>query len=255
MRRLLALALLLPLAACDTDAPGVEPLTFQGVDVVAVGDARLSVEAGRLVVSGLEGANEGGFRVVGALAATERVDVEIEPLPVPAGGYFGSRVEAADGSLVARFDAEGRGNGVSEFVVDFADRARTATARYRFNGTVLFTLALRDPFRSASARRPQSTGEGEGETGSTHVVREGGKYVVASDSNGGGSRRAGPCPGYRFTPPVGAVLPDGSLIDGGLVACVDWIEVEPEADAMPDGEVLVTARGVGRFTVESLARR
>ncbi|WP_412060221.1 hypothetical protein [Rubrivirga sp. IMCC45206] len=246
MRRLAVLIPLLALAACDSDEPPAGPVTFQGVEVEAVGDAQLAVVDGALVVSGLGGSREGGFRVAGQPA---RLDVETDPIAIPAGGRFGATVEAS-GATVAELFTEGRADGALDFQVDFGGPVDVAVVRYRLNGAVVLAFELDVLGRTSGERRAQSAGSGEGDTGSTHVIRENGRYVVVSDSDGDGSRRAGGCAGFRMTPPAG-VLPE---LPGAI--CADWVEVEPlVATPMPVGDVAVRARGVGQFTVRQLAAR
>ncbi len=246
MRRLAVLAALLALAACDSDEPAAGAVTFQGVEVEAVGDARLAVVDGALVVSGLGGTREGGFVVAGQPA---RLDVEVDPVAIPAGARFGSTVEAA-GSTVAELYTEGRGDGGLDFQVDFGGLVDAAVVRYRLNGVAVLEFDLSVLGRTSGSRRAQSAGSGEGDTGSTHVIRENGRYIVVSDSNVGENRRANGCDGFLMTPPAG-VLPD--LVEP---VCVDWVEVEPlTISAMPVGDVAVRARGVGQFTVRDLAAR
>lgn len=245
-RSALTLLALVSLAACDSETPPDGPVTFQGVEVAAEGDATISVRDGLLVVSGLDGARAGGFAVAGR---PDRVDVEIAPLSIPVGGRFG--VEVRDGSdpvvsLANRATSAGRFD--VEFDVPSLLGATAAIVRYRLNGEVRFEGRLDVvPGRTRGQRRPTSAGSGEGDTGSTHVVRERGKYVVVSDSDSGGARRAGGCSGFLMTPPP----PLDLSVEGPI--CADWVEVEPLATApVPQGTVSVVAQGVGSFTVRQL---
>lgn len=234
-------------AGCDTSTSS--PVEFQGVALGARGDASLAVEAGVLVVSGLDGARSGGFTVEGT---PRQVDVEIDPLSVEAGDRFGVTVEDASGADLASFYTVGLGDGVVRFDVAFADALPVTAARvtYRLGGrtgTVVLEGVLGLSLDRRARRAQSSAGTGEGSTGSTHVVRENGRYVVVSDSNGQDARTAG-CLGFVVTPPV-TLEYQGTL-------CTDWIEVEPIGEfEMPEGEVSVTARGVGAFRVNTLAVR
>lgn len=246
MRRAAVLLAALALAACDTGGPS-DAVTFQGVEVEAVGDAQLEVVGGRLVVSGLEGGREGGFAVAGT---PDRVDVLIEPLAVPAGARFGSEATAA-GVTAAELYVEGQADGSLEFLFDFGGVLDLATVQYLLGGEVLLEFQLDVLQRSAGARRAQSAGTGDGESGSTHVVRENGRYVVVADSDSDGTRRASGCAGFLMTPPANALAPDGTPL-GGTV-CADEVRVEPfTLTPMPVAEVAVRARGVGQFVVRQL---
>lgn len=243
MRRLLLLLAALGLAACDTDDP--EPLLFAGVEVEARGDAALAVEGGRLVVSGLDGTRSGGFTLPGR---PDRVDVEIDPLAVPPGGRFGAFVEDDDGVEVASLFTEAGTDGRLDFRYTFADALVVPAVRIRYllGGRVVFDGTLDLP-QGRAARATYSGGEGDGEPGSTHVIRENGRYIVVSDSNSEPARKSGGCPYYLITPPPPFDQEFGSI-------CTDWVEIEPLVSLpMPRGRVSVTARGVGQFAVRELA--
>lgn len=251
-RRLPLLAALLGLTAlpaCDTETPGPLPgsATYQGVDVEAEGDAALTVEADGLLVSGLGGTREGGFAVGGT---PDRVDVEIDPLAIPAGARFG--VEVRDGDdVVASLYNEGVGDGRVELRFDFPDLlgVTAAAVRYKFGGQVVFEARVGfEAGRTRGQRRETSAGTGDGDTGSTHVIRENGRYVVVSDSDGDGGRRANGCAGFLMTPPP----PFDAELEAPI--CADWVEVEPILTAqVPRGTVAVRGRGVGSFWVRELA--
>lgn len=244
MRWFLLLAVLV-FAGCDTSTD--DPVVFQGVALGARGDASLAVENGTLIVSGLDGARSGGFTLDGTPG---RVDVEIDPLAIEMGDRFGITVEDESGGQIASFYNVGQGGGRVRFEFEFADAFLVSGARvtYRLGGRT--GQAVLDGFLDFGAlgqgRLAQAfAGEGEGQTGSTHVVRERGRYVVVSDSNGGGARTASGCAGFLVTPPASFDF-EGTI-------CTDWIEVEPIGEfEMPQGTVSVTARGVGSFTVNDL---
>ena len=235
-------ALLLAVGGCDSDDA---PVTFQGVEVEARGDATIAASDGALVVSGLGGGRSGGFTVAGQ---PDRVDVEVDALAIPAGGRFGVVVEDASGAEVASFYNEATSDDAFDLVFDFPGAVTAAVVRYRLGGEVVFEGRLALALLRAGARRaPTSAGSGEGDTGSTHVIRENGRYIVVSDSDGEGGRRAGGCAGFVVTPPAAL------RVEGITTVCADWVEVEPvAAGAMPRGQVSVVARGVGSFTVRDL---
>lgn len=249
MRLSLLLFAALVFAACDSPSD-TEPLVFQGVTVDDRGDASLSIENGALVVSGLDGTRSGGFTVDGT---PSQVDVEIDPLAIDSGDRFGVTIESASGAEVASFYNVGQGQGRVSFEFFFTDalpvvaaavtyRLGGRTGRIVGQGYLEFGAPRQGRLAAANA------GTGEGSTGSTHVVRENGRYVVVSDSNGSGARSGG-CAGFLVTPPT--------VFEISTPICTDWIEVEPigEFEEMPVGEVSVTARGVGSFTVNDLTSR
>ena len=234
----------LVLAACDTDTP--DPVAFQGVDIAAEGEAILALQGGALVVSGLDGSRAGGFQIDGQ---PDRVDVEIDPLSIPVGGRFGVEVRDGDAVLASLYN-EATAAGRFDVRFDFPDAigATAAIVRYRLNGEVRFEGQVDlIPGRTSGQRQPTSGGSGEGDTGSTHVIRERGRYVVVSDSGEDAPRRAGGCAGFLMTPPP-------PFAETGQAAiCADWIEIEPVlTTTVRQGTMSVLARGVGSFTVRSL---
>lgn len=241
-----ALLAALALAAAGCDIFGSDLLSFNGTEVEVRGDAALALENGRLVVSGLDGSRSGGFTLPVGL---DRVDVETAPISIPAGGRFGIEVDGGDAEPIASIYNEGTGGGAFDVRVSFADAlAVTAvTVRYRLGGEIVLEIP-RLPLLGAGngRRRETSAGSGSGDSGSVHVIRSGGRYIVVSDSEGSGDARRG-CDGFFLVPPV-EYAPD---FPNGL--CTDWIEVEPVySGEMPRGRVAVTARGVGSFTVQAL---
>ena len=250
MRPLLTAALLIAVAGCDTTATG--PLLFGGVEVEARGDARLDVEDDALVVSGLAGDRSGGFNVAGA---PDRVDVITDPISIPVGGRFGIEVEDAAGAHLASIYNEGTGDGAFDVRVSFADGlgVEAVAVRYKLGGVLVLEiprlLLVPDPVERR--RATSSAGSGSGDSGSVHVIRENGRYIVVSDSQGAqdGARRS--CGAFLLT---SLPLRAGDNFPDGL--CTDWIEVEPlDVGPMPRGRVAVTARGVGSFRVRALDAR
>ena len=244
MRHALLCSAVLCLSACDSSVD--DPVVYQGVTLDARGEASLSVSGDRLVVAGLDGSRSGGFTVEGTPA---RVDVEIDPLAIGAGERFGVVVEDAEGVELASFFNEGRRDGAVDFRFAFGDvlEVSAVSVRYRLAGRVVLAGVLDVPSPRQGRLAAASAGSGEGSTGSTHVVRENGRYIVVSDSETNGAR-AGGCAGFLVTPP--------SVLATDVPICADWIEVEPLSEApAPEGVVSVTARGVGRFIVNELAVR
>lgn len=241
-----ALAAAVVLSSCDASADEAV-VVFQGVELAARGDARLAQQDNTLVVSGLEGNRSGGFAISGAPA---RVDVEVQPLRVPEGARFGIRVEGRDGRPLASIDTQGEGDGRFSLPFFFANElgATAVAVRYRLRGDLVLEIPRLPLLPDGRQRAAASAGEGEGDTGSVHVIRRAdGRYVVVSDSEGSSGQRAAGCPGFTILPPVS--------VKGPL--CVDWVEVEPlGSTASPAvGAVVVTGQGVGSFTVVDLARQ
>ena len=241
-----------PLASCDTaDGPGV---VYGGVAVEPVGGAALRASGSTLVVSGIPAGADGGFAVPGL---RQRIDATIDPVTVPNGGRFGTRVEAADGSEIASLFAVGLPGERVRFVFSFGAAAGvTAVAlEYKLAGVTVFKISS----VPVVAGRPvsavlveQSAGEGGGQSGSVHAVRDGGRWVVVSDSEGSGQRPAdgsGGCNGFLVRPPAvnGVPIPD-------VPFCADWVEVAPLTGTAPAAaRTVVVARGLPGFTVRTLA--
>ena len=125
---------------------------------------------------------------------------------------------------------------------------------YKRGAETLFTIPSLPvegiPF-AATVRLPQSAGEGEGKSGSVHAIRDGGRWVVVSDSEGSGQRTdgvAGGCLGYLILPPaVGGIIPPDAPL------CVDWVEVQPlSGNAATAARTVVFSRGLDQFTVRTL---
>lgn len=250
MRPLVLLPLLL-LTGCELfdsdDVVDDGTVVFEDVEVEAVGDASITVRDGALVVSGLEGNRSGGFAVEGTPA---RVDVETDPIDVPGGGRFGTRVERG-GEVLASIDNVGRGGGQSDIRFAFADRLGVSdvTVRYRLDGDVVFEIESLPLFGSGERRQSAgSAGTASGDAGSVHVIRGAdGRYRVVSDSKELQQAQRRICSGYFVIPP------EPFTSDFPLGICADWIEVEPvEAEPADPGRVFVTAQGVGSFTVRQL---
>lgn len=246
MSRIGLLALVLTLAACDGgDGGGV---TFGGERLEGLGDASLAVAAGELVVSGLEGTRTGGFALPRAVT---QLDVRTAPVDVPPGGFFGVRLDAADGETLARFVHEADAGGVGRLRFQMPAGVTHVRVTYRRAGQVVFTIPRLPLTLTGGRRAAESTaGETEGESGSVHVRRNAdGRYVLVNDA--GSTARGGPddCAGFVIRPPV--ALPLTQFPDGRL--CSDWVEVLPlDGPVAAPARVAVTARGVGTMRVRSL---
>ena len=137
-----------------------------------------------------------------------------------------------DGETLASLKNRNRGaSSKFSFEVEFADALGVEAVRvlYMLDGEVQLEVPNL-PFRAADGLRlaTSSVGEGEGETGSAHVIRRGGRYVVVADSDDatveGRSAAGGACSVFTVLPPV--------EVEGGVV-CADWIEVEPLGVTFP----------------------
>ncbi len=245
---LLALAAL-TVASCD-DAPAPsDGVDFGGVTLRPQGRAALALRNGTLIVSGIPAGADGGFRLDGL---RDRIDLAIDPLTIPDGGRFGGRVEAADGSEIASIYTEGRAGNRIRLVFAFGAGVTRARILYKRGDETLFEipeLPVVTPF-APTVLFATEAGGGEGSAGSVHFIRQGGRYVAVSDSEGS-SGRGGGCPGYLILPPtVGGLPPPTNLL------CVDWVEVQPLDGPTTEGaRTSVIARGVSGFTVRSLRVR
>lgn len=248
---LLTAALALAVGGCD-NTPGSDdgPFTFQGVELEPVGDATLSVENDRLVVSGLDGDRSGGFRMPDL---ADRVDVRTEAVVLAKGQRFGLEIKDPNGADLVSIFNEGIGEERLAIRATFDDAlgVEAVTIRYRLggeDGELMLEIPRLALLGGRLARIAEtSAGSGSGDTESVHVRRVGGRYIVVSDSEGGGGARQG-CPGFLIIPPstFGREFPNG--------LCADWIEVEPlDIDQITRGRASVTARGIGSFTVYDLS--
>ena len=199
MRRVLLLFAVALVAGCDS---GSDEVAFRGVTVETRGDASLTVDGDALVVTGIGPGRSGGFTIPGNAS---RVDVEIDPLAIPAGARFGIEVEDASGNDIASFYNVGNDLGGVDFVFDFPASTGLEAVRltYRIGGEggrAVFSdvLELVLPRQTVARLPPTSGGSGSGSTTSTHVIREGGRYIVVSDSDPPQNTRLG-CAGFVAT--------------------------------------------------------
>jgi hypothetical protein len=226
-----ALTLLaLLLAACDTEEAGPDGVTFDGVSYVAVGGARLEATAAGLVVR--EGDGEYGVRVDLDAALDGPLDEAVflvEPVDIPDAGRWGLQLFGD----IAGLDVGGRtpvatvwADAVDEdaHVINFdfgpAAGVETATLEYYLGGTLLYRVPGVPVLPAGGRLRLTPAGEGNGQPQSVHVIRDGSRYIVATDYGEGGARTgAGGCTGtlLRVSFP-------------GLPAefCTDYVQAVPE---------------------------
>lgn len=240
-------------AGCDWGpGGGGDTVVFNGVEVMAEGDAMLSVEDGVLYVRNLDGTNEGGFIVDGDLV---RLDVETDSINVArtAERRFGVEVRDGNGQPIADLFAESADRG-SYFSLPFtfsdADAVDYVRIRYRLGTQVVYQDTLyvgETPSFGASALATASAGTGDGLVGSVHVIRgSDGRYTVVSDAESTSGRPAGVvqggCPGFLVTPP-----------GRESAYCTDWVEVTPLDGATRSAtSTAVIGRGVNEIVVRSL---
>jgi hypothetical protein len=229
----LLLPLLLALAACDEEDTGPDAVTFDGVTYVALGRATLEETAGGLVVGRGDGAAEYGVRVdlddalSGDLAAA---GFRAAPVDLPAAGRWGLQLfgdvdGVSERVALATVWNDAVDDTTSEIVFDFAPSvgATTVTVEYYLGGALQLRVP-RLPLTGQGARfRVTTVGQTEGEAQSIHVIRDGTRYVVATDYGGEALRAgAGGCAGaiVRVDFPD---FPDVSEV------CTDYVQAIPDA--------------------------
>ena len=244
----LAVGLALTLAACDSDSGEVQSATFSGVQFRAQGAATLRPESDRLVVAGIGASGADGVAIAGDL---DTAAVHVAPIRLPANGRFGMIVRGTDGRAVAEIAAQADASGgrhTVEFEFDAPLGVSLVQVGYFLGGSLVGEFQLRGATFKA---RAQPAGEGEGDSGSTHVVRDGGRYVVYKDyGDGDGGSKTG-CPAM-LTPPIAVPgLPDEVCVDLVRVAPVTVGGSFPSAIA----GIEVVGRGLGEFAItDALAR-
>ena len=253
-RFLLPAALAVALPACDTGGP--ETVTFQDVEVEAVGGADVRVDGDRLVVTGVGASGEAG---IGIWQGQSSTDLKFEPIDLPDDGAFGVEVRATDDSFIASIESEADGTGRHDIVFDIAPRfgIETVTLEYLLQGELLVSIpnfpALGGGALKASLGA-SGAGKGEGSNGSVRVVRVGGRYVVGQDyseeeaqvTGGEASGARGECPFAVITLPV----PVGDITE----VCADLVQVVVEDRELPSAirGTAITGRNLGSFVVTDL---
>lgn len=251
--------LLLPLllAACDDEAPinpGPDPVVFDGVAFTAVGDAALETTAAGLVVRQGSGGGEYGVRVdLDDALDGPLVEAAFRAAPVdlPADSRWGLQlfgdVAGQGRTPVATVwsDAVGATAHVIQFDFDAGTGVETVTFEYYLEGR----LQLRVPgvpLVPGGRLALREAGEGDGEPESVHVVRDGTRYIVATDYGGSGPRTGpGVCAGavLRLAFPGFPDLP--------AEVCADYVQAIPDpfenVEAVTSLEI--RARTLDEFTL------
>jgi hypothetical protein len=255
LRCLLLSGALLTLAACDEEVIGPDTVTFDGVTYIAVGRATLDEAAGGLVVGRGDSAAEYGVRVDlddalgGDLAAA---DFRVEPVDLPAAGRWGLQLfgdvdGVSERVALATVWNDAVDDTTSAIVFDFAPSigATTATVEYYLDGQLLYRVPGL-PLEGDGARlRAVEVGLTGGLAQSVHVIRDGTRYIVATDYGGEPRTTPGGCAGalvrVRF-PGFPDIPPE---------FCTDYVQAIPDAfeDVEDVTELEIRARVLEAFTL------
>lgn len=246
------------LSGCDTGTDGPQVVVYRGVEAEAVGGTELRVEGSKLIVSGVESDGDG----VGFWEDYSTVALEITPIRLGAGQEFGTSVRDTDDRFVAGIESRGRADGAHDIVFDIADRfgVQFVTLQYLFEGQVIIEIPRLpiggDGGEKLALRAEAGAGTGEGNNGSTRVVRVGGRYVVGQDYSeedppltgpaGSPATEKGGCAYALVTLPPAA----GKVFD----VCTDLVQVVIEEEGLPQEirGVAVTGRDLGSFEITQL---
>ena len=249
---LTALGAAAALSACDSDGSDPDTITFDGVEIQSLGDARFQQENGRLVVSNIGASGDDGIGIWQGQAFTY---LKFEPIDLPTGGSFGVTVRDANDEFLTSIFSEDDGDGRHDIVFNVADRigVRAVTLQYLLLGEVIVEIP-NFPIVSAQALKAETTaGTGDGDNGSVRVIRVGGRYVVGQDYSGGdaslvdpdgaGTSRKGECPYAIITLPV----PVGDLTQ----VCADLVQVVIEDPDLPSTirGTAITGRRLDQFVI------
>lgn len=222
-----------------------------------MGGTDLSIENGRLVVSDVSAEGDG----VGFWQNYSEVSLKITPLQLPTGGRFGTSVRDTDDRFIAGIESRDRGDQTHDIVFNVDDRfgIQFVTLQYLLGGQVVFEIP-RVPIGGSGLklRAEESAGTGDGNNGSTRVVRVGGRYVVGQDYSDENPLTTGPvspsaekgeCPYALVT------LPE--IVGEPLNLCVDLVQVVIEDDGLPQDirGVAVTGRNLGSFEITQVTAR
>ena len=252
---LVALVALLPLAACDSVEDIFRPseVTFNGVTYAALGQAELDTDGEALLVSNIGTSGDDGVRVDRAQGITE-ADFRARPVDIPAGGRWGMQVFGEmDGvrTSLATVWNEAVDAQRHDIQFDFASSLAisTVTIEYFLGGELLYRVpGVPLLAGGGERRRAASGGESDDEPESVHVVRDGPKYVVATDygGNGGARSASGGCTGAIVFVDFGS-LP----VDIPSSFCTDYVQVSPDTQLdFPDATSLeIRARTLPSFAL------
>ena len=251
---LTALSATAALSACDSDGPDPETITFDGVEIQSLGDARFQQENGRLVVSNIGASGDDGIGIWQNQAFTY---LTFEPIDIPAGGSFGVTVRDADDEFLTSIFSEDVGNGRHSIVFNVADRigVRAVTLQYLLQGELVVEIPDFPIVSTKAITAETSGGTSAAEEGSVRVIRVGGRYVVGQDYSGEGALRGGSegagavdkggCAYAVITLPV----PVGDLTQ----VCADLVQVVVEDPDLPSTirGTAITGSRLDQFVITS----
>ncbi|MEM1056017.1 MAG: hypothetical protein AAGI52_10860 [Bacteroidota bacterium] len=252
----LVVVLAVVIGGCDSITGGPQTVTFQGVEVEAVGGTELSIENGRLVVSGVENEGDG----IGLWRNYDSADLKITPIELASGQRFGTSVRDTDDRFVASVESRGRGEQSHDIVFDVADRfgVQVVTLQYLLGTQLVFEIPnVRVGSGGGLKLRAETDGgSGKGKNGSTRVIRDGGRYVVGQDYSDDSAPLTrtevesavakGECPFAIVTlPPVVSDVAD---------VCVDLVQVVIEDESLPRSirGVAVTGASLDSFEIRTV---
>lgn len=243
----------LVLAACDDAVPDLDTVTFDGVTYETLGGATLEPTDDGLVVGRGDNDTDDEYGVRVTLDALDEADFQVEPVDIPGGGRWGLQLFGdVDGDRVpiATAWAEGLDDDTHEINFDFdpAVGTSTITVEYYLDGALLYRVPRvpLNPEGAAGGARSRliTVGQGDGGPESVHVIRDGGKYIVATDYGGGEPRTVpGGCAGILLS----VSLPGGPTEP----FCTDYVQAIPDQfgsiEAVTGMEI--RARAVEQFTL------
>ena len=243
MRRLSfsLVALALTLVGCDSETVSPPGVTFGGVTYEAVGGASLSVSGEGLVVGG-GGGGEYGVRV-SPEGAFQAADVQTLPVDLDASARWGLQLFGeAGGTRVPLASAwnDALTDSTHEVVIDFdaVTGATTMRVEYYNLGELVFVNDRVPLDPDGQQRRRATVGSGSGKAGSVHVIRDGSRWIVATDFGGGEPRvGAGGCAGMTIS------------VAGTAPFCTDYIQAIPNAFSGEVTDFEVRGRALDAFTI------
>ncbi|MDX1421151.1 MAG: hypothetical protein R3181_14395 [Rubricoccaceae bacterium] len=253
---LLVLALLL--AACDTgaDPPPSDGVTFEGVAYTAVGDAELERTGSGLVVRRGPSGQEYGVRVdLGDALDGPLVeaDFRVAPVDLPANSRWGLQlfgdVAGQGRTPVATVwsDAVSATTHVVQFDFGAGTGVETLTLEYYLEGRLQLRVPAVPLVPGSNGRLAlREAGEGDGEPESVHVVRDGTRYVVATDYGGSGPRTG---PGGCGAALLRLAFP--GIPDVPSEVCTDYVRAIPDPFENVEAvtSVEIRARTLDEFTL------
>jgi hypothetical protein len=244
--------LLALLAACDSATPDLDRVTFDGVTYTALGGATLEPTGSGLRVGSGASADEYGVRVDFATTdLLDRADLRVLPVALPDGSRWGLQLFAdvqGTSTDVATVWNEAVTDSTHQLLFDFdpATGATAVTFAYYLDGRLLFTVPDVPLSLTGGRLRTQNAGQGNGDPQSVHVIRDGSRYVVATDYGGDPPFAGGGC--------AGALLQVDFPGIPSAPFCADYVEATPNQFALQDGPTAFEVRArvpLDAFTLTS----